>query len=800
MKISFNWLSEYVRAASTPEQLAERLTMAGIEVEAIEKINEIPDGIVVAEILERNPHPNANKLSVCVVSDGKERLQIVCGAPNCDAGRKVPLASLGTVFMDKESGKPFTISKRALRGVESSGMLCSAKELGLDDDGSGLLVLPPDAPVGKPLSALYRSDTVYEVEITPNRPDCLSHWGVAREVAALVGVAAALPDFKLPSASAANAPSSEKLVEVLNPELCPCYTARLIKGVKIAESPAWMKERLSGVGIRPINNIVDITNFVLMELGQPLHAFDLALLSGRRIVVRTARPGEKLMTLDGKTHELRQDHLVIADAERPVALAGIMGGEHSGVSNKTTDILLESAYFSPDSVRATSRTLGISSDSSYRFERGVDIGMVAKASDRAVSLILELAGGVVVGGLVDVSAPFPAPKPFTCDFNYIRSLLGVDITDEVIVGIFKRLSLEVSDVDGASCQIQPPSFRADLKCGADLAEEVVRINGLDNVPLVDIAAISGGSAITDSYYPLEAARAELIACGLQECCNYSMVDPKAAAPDQRFSTSDFLAMSNPISSDQSIMRPSLLYGMIATVGNNVSRNMHDLALFEIGKVFSGDASKRPEERWKCCVALTGRKHPERFSAERGELYDFYDMKGLLESWLSARRLRGVVCRETNHPVFIAGTAAELEVDGQTVAWLGEPIPQLTKGLRLRNPLIMAIVELEQLMRVKPAKIAYKPYSPFPEVTRDVAIAAPASLEHSRIIDFIRGCAGDSLERVDLFDIFPLEGGKRSLAYSLTFRHPERTLTDTEVNTAHEKVRSSLVKSLGVELR
>ncbi len=798
MKVSFNWLSEYVRAASTPEQLAERLTMAGIEVESITKLNAIPTGIVVAEILERKPHPNADKLSVCAVSNGKERFQIVCGAPNCDAGQKVPLATLGTVFEDKDGGKPFTIATRALRGVESSGMLCSSKELGLDGDHSGLMILPPDAPLGEPLAALLKPDTVYEVEITPNRPDCLSHWGVAREVAALAREPARFPEIRLPAHAGSRA-GFEAAVEVLNPDLCPRYTARVIKGVKVTESPAWLKEHLASVGLRPINNIVDITNFVLLELGQPLHAFDLALLSDRKVIVRTARPGEKLLTLDGKTHELKTDQLVIADAEKPVALAGVMGGEHSGVVASTVDVLLESAYFNPASVRSTSRALGISSDSSYRFERGVDIGMVDRASDRATALIVELAGGEIASDLIDVRAPFPAPKPITCVFNHLRSLLGITITNEAIADIFTRLGLDVSSVTTEACVVQPPSHRTDLVCGADLAEEVARINGLAAIPVVAISSNSGGSAKNDSYYPLEAARGEFAAIGLQECMTYSMIDPKAAAPDMRFVKEDFLAMSNPISTEQGIMRPSLLYGMLASVGHNISRNCHDLALFEIGKAFSGDTSKRPEERWKCCVALTGRQHPERFSAEKSELYDFYDMKGLFETWLGARRIRDVVCRKTTNPVFGAN-AAEFVVDGQAVAWFGEPIPAFTKGLRLRNPLLIALVELEQFFHLKGIELRYKPFSLFPEVTRDVAVAAPGTMENAVIIDFIKNCGCANLENVELFDLFPLNDGRKSLAYTLTFRHPERTLTDAEVNTAHESVRKRLVKDLGVELR
>ncbi|MGE4564765.1 MAG: phenylalanine--tRNA ligase subunit beta, partial [Victivallaceae bacterium] len=551
MNISRNWLSQYVELNCDLATLCDRLTMAGIEVEAIENSCSVPKGVVVGKILERAPHANSDHLSVCKVFDGKEELQIVCGAPNCDAGKTVPLATLGTVFKTAEG--EFAIKKSKIRGVESFGMLCSGKELGISDDDSGLLILDDALKAGTPLEEIFPGDSMLELEVTPNRPDWLSHWGVARDVSCLLGTEAKLPALEPLKLD----PAPAGLVTVEDNVTCPRYIGRVIRGVTVGESPDWLKERLISVGLRPINNVVDVTNFILMELGQPLHAFDLDLLAGKRVVVRRARRGESIVTLDGKKVELSEKNLVIADTGKPMALAGVMGGESSGVTAKTVDILLESAIFDAANIRATSRELGITSDSSYRYERGVDYEMADYASDRAAALIAALTGAKSVSAKVDVTPGKPACKVIHCRFDRIRSLVGVEIDNAAIIDIFRKLRLEVAKVTEESCEVTAPLFRLDLEREADLGEEVARINGLDKVPVRPVTGKAVSSISEDAYVKIQQMRDELIGFGLFECMHYSMVSEKSALADTRFAASDLVVIDNPLSLELAVMRPSL---------------------------------------------------------------------------------------------------------------------------------------------------------------------------------------------------------------------------------------------------
>ena len=802
MKLSYDWLADYVDISCGTEVLADKLTMAGIEVEGIESSCQIPDGIIVGEILERLPHPNADKLSVCKVNNGQEELQIVCGAPNCDTGKKVPLATIGTVFVDFESGKEFKIKKSKLRGVESCGMLCSSSELNLEGDASGLLELSNDLQPGTSLQELFPGNTVYELEITPNRPDLLSHWGIARDVACLLNQEAKLPTIEVPAVNPGEA--TDNLVTVEDKELCPRYTGRVIRNVKITESPEWLKNHLLSIGLRPINNVVDITNYVLHELGHPLHAFDLDLLEGNRVVARRAAPGEKITTLDGKELELQPHHLVIADAKKPMALAGIMGGLHSGVTEDTVNILLESAAFFSSNIRATSRELGISSDSSYRFERGIDWEMVETASDRATALILELTGGELVTGLVDVQGKKPAFKPVKCCFENIRKLIGITISDEDILKIFRQLQLEVSDIADGKCLVTPPSFRLDIEREADLVEEVARINGLDTVPIVPVTAKSVASITDDSYLEEEKLGNELIGFGLYECMHYSMVNENSALLDSRFKSEDLIKISNPLSLELACMRPSLFGEMLASVERNVSRKNLNLRLFELGRAFCGNAALFPEERIECCIVLTGQRNPERFSTELNELYDFYDLKGLLEGWFEKRKVADFKFVKADDERFAPGMCAEVLIDDKTAGHIGMLNKKHTKGLRTEYPIFMAQLEASSLLDARSESELYTPISQFPSTTRDVAFLANESLEHNTVIDFIKQSKLKNLEEVKLFDIFTdektLGKGKKSMAYTLTFRNAERTLTDKEVNGAFEKLRTRLESQLKVELR
>jgi len=802
MKVSYNWLNRYVAVNCGIPELADKLTMAGIEVEGIEPVGKIPDGVVVGKIEERKPHPNADSLSCCKVDVGDSVLEIVRGAPNCDAGKKVPVATIGTTLTDPESKAEFKIKKSNLRGEKSYGMLCSARELGLGNDHGGLLELSEEATVGAPVAELFPGDTVFDLEITPNRPDCLSHWGVARDVACLLGTDARLPEIHKAKATVTD--ESMNLVTVENPALCPRYIGRAIRNVKVGESPEWLKKCLAAIGLRPINNIVDITNFVLFELGQPLHAFDRDKLAGGRVVIRNARPGEKITLLDDTELELVPENLVIADAEKPMCLAGVMGGLDSGVTDGTTNVLLEAAVFEPWNIRTTSRTRGISSDSSYRFERGVDWRMTEIAADRAVQLILELAGGEAVGPFYDVCGKLESPAPVTCRFDRIRLLTGMKIGNDEIVGIFQKLGLTVSALDDTHCVVLPPTYRYDLEREADLAEEVARIHGLDKIPDVPVRVKSAASIREDSYFEREAMRNQLIGLGLYECLHYSTVSPKSALCDSRFEERDLVRMVNPIGQDSSAMRPSLLGEMLATIDRNISRRNTDLQLFELDRVFCANPDKFPEERYELLLVLTGRRHPELYSAALKDVFDFYDMKGLLESLFELRRIGNYTFEPVEDGRFVPGMGAAVYIDGDLAGHFGQLAEELAGDFKTEHPVYTAQLDVALLLAKTPGLQYYKPLSPYPATSRDIAFVAPGGLTHRKILEFIGSCRIKNLEKVRLFDVYEdekvLGPGRRSMAYSFTFRSKERTLTDTEVNNAYEKLRKQLAEGLGVELR
>ena len=799
MKLSLNTLKRYIDITLSPEELADALTMAGLEVEEIETVGKIPEGVIVAKIISRRKHENSDHLSICEVFTGSETLQIVCGAPNCDAGNIVPLATIGTVFQDGEG--TFTIKKGKIRGVESFGMMCSARELGLSEDHNGLLLLPGTLEIGKPLQDYTTTDTVYTLEITPNRPDWLSYWGVARDIAALVGGTVKFPaPENVPTNLAGDWGS---LVTVEAPDLCPLYTARVIRNVKVGESPAWLKGALSAIGIRPINNIVDITNFVMMELGEPLHVFDMRFLKGERLVIRRAKENETITALDGKKYDLTTNDLVIADTEKPVAIAGVMGGEYSGVVNDTTDVVLESAWFDPASVRATSRRLGLSSEASYRFERGADRAMIVPASMRAAQRSRELGSGDVVSPLVTVAQPEKPARVIDLKYDRVRSLLGMDVSNRRIDDILHSLGFATVRQSESGASFSVPSWRdLDVMGQADLAEEVARIHGLDKLPDVPIKAtqsdISG-----DAILPVTHLREQLADVGLYEIVSNSMMSEASAVRGGIFEPADLIRPDNPISLDLAVMRPSLLPCLLDAVRYNIARKNYDLGFFEIGHVFCANTAKFPEERDEVGIAITGCAHPERYSKERGQQYDFFDLKGILESILSRRRLSSFTFVPATDPRFLPTCCAELIIDGKKAGVLGQAADELTKGMRLTTPLFIALIQLDAIFAASRKSEYYVPVSQFPSVSRDVAFIAPAKLRNQDVVDFIRKLHLPHLESVALFDVFEgkaIGEGKKSLAYSLVFRSPERTLTDDEVNVLYEKVRKNLAEGLGVELR
>lgn len=798
MKTSYKWLQDYVELPPNPDELAEVLTMAGLEVETIETIGDLPKTVVVAEIKAREPHPDADRLSVCQVDDGSgEILDVVCGAPNCDAGQKVPLARVGTSL-----ASDFEVGARKVRGVMSHGMLCAADELGLGEDHSGLLVLPDDAPVGVPLRDFLGADTVIDWEVTPNRPDWLSHRGIAREFAAVASTSCRTPAIDL-------APADDLLVEDLTsvqvnaPDLCPRYTARVITDITVGPSPDWMQDRLRAVGLRPVNNVVDITNYVLYECGQPLHAFDFDRLAGRRIIVRRAAEGEKMKTLDGGEHVLSEDHLLIADANAPVALAGVMGGLDSEILPTTTTVLLESAAFDPANIRATAKQLGLATDSSYRFERGADVEMVEWASARAASLICEYAGGRLAKGVLDVRRQAYEPPRIRCRYQRVNDLLGLDVPPAEVKGILQRLGLAIEAEETDSLVAAVPSFRLDLALEIDLIEEIGRVYGLDRIPAARPTAIVGAPRHDDMAYPVQALREELLGLGLNECLTYSLIAEEDALGRSDCGEDGLVRIKNPLSGDFGVLRPSLLPGMLRAIGHNLAHDNQDLRLFELGRTYHLTAAGAGEQL-ALCIALSGRRHPERYSGERETSYDFFDLRGLLEDMLARRCLPALEWRPVEHPLLAPGLAAELATADGQVGVLGEVSPQLFEDRRLRHPLFVALLRADLLLQAAPPSPTYQALAQHPSVTRDVAFSAEDGLAHQQVVEVIRQAGTKILEEVGLFDIFRdeerLGRGRKSMAYTLVFRAPDRTLTDKEVNRAHEKVRTSLARELGVELR
>ena len=799
MKTSIDWLQRYIDIPWTPRELAEKLTLAGLEVEGIFAIGALPDTVVVGRILERSPHPNADKLSVCAVDAGRDApLQIVCGAPNCDAGRKVPVALPGTKL-----APDFTIKKAKLRGVASEGMLCAADELGLGGDHSGLLILPGDAEIGTPVQELFPPDTVIDWEVTPNRPDWLSHFGIAREIAAVRRQPEALRPPPAEFAENAARPAADLLdIEIAAPDLCPRYTARVIENVSIGPSPEWMQRALEAVGVRPINNVVDITNYVMLECGQPLHAFDYDRIAGSRIVVRRATPGETMVTLDGESHELTPDNLLICDGERGVALAGVMGGENSEISAATTTVLLESAAFEPGNIRATARALGLGTESSYRFERGVDIEMTAFASQRAAALIAELAGGNVCRGMLDACAAPYVPRRITCRFERVRALLGIDIANDEILDCFRALGLDLVAKDAEAASVTIPSFRLDLEREVDLIEEVARLHGLENIPAAPERAQVGGARADDQYYPLEEARNQLRALGLDETMTYSFVNPEAATRCTGFTREQLILPVNPLSRELGAMRPTLVPGILQTAAHNIAHNRHDLHFFELGRVLAR-APGYPEERTQVAIIMSGRRQPERFGTEKNQEIELFDLKGTLESWFETRRLEPE-CEAGEHPAMSPGTVGVFSLEDKALAWFGRVCEELTRDMRLKHPLFLALVELDRVLHLDAAPMLYRPLPQFPAVGRDISFIAPPGTTHKMVTDAIRETQIAEIESIELFDVYEDEknlGRNRvSLAYSITYRDPRKTLTDKKVNALHERVRQHLARKLGVELR
>ncbi|MDB6172406.1 MAG: phenylalanyl-tRNA synthetase, beta subunit [Chthoniobacteraceae bacterium] len=785
MKVSLNWLRELVELPATVDALVELLTLAGVEVEGIETHGVAIPNVVVGQILESVQHPNADRLSVCQVDDGSGApRQIVCGAKNYKVGDKVPVALPGAVLPGD-----FKIKVGKLRGVESQGMMCSADELGLPKGEDGLLILPAELNTGTPIADLYPGDTILDLEITPNRPDLLSVNGIAREIGALTAKPIALTVPEL-----AAAPVSENVIEVEDIELCPLYSARTIRGVKVGPSPAWLCKKLESVGLRPINNIVDITNLVMLELGQPLHAFDAAKLTGP-VQVRLAQEGEQFLALNAKTYPLNPRHLVIADSKRVLAIAGVMGGEESGVTESTETIVLESAYFQPRNIRRTSRELSLSSDSSYRFERGVDPGGVLVASQRATELIRQLAGGEA--GPIETGAPVAVLEtpPIGLRQERITRLLGVEVSPDRVNQILTGFGLTKSGTGWSA-----PSFRSDLTREVDLIEEIARVIGMEIIPARTQARFAAASATDRAYDRAMTLRAAAVAQGLHEARSLTLVPaiPLGVAFTQ-IAEANLQRVKNPMIDDQVVLRPNLLHGLLKAVRDNIRAGAKSIRLFEIGRVFSNRA---PEEFSHFAAVVSGPISERSWRGGEGSDADLYFLKGLVTSVLG----KETTFEPDSNPAL--ALALKVNVAGKPVGFLGQLWPADARNLDATAPVLFAEVDLgafEKALQGGGIK-RFREVARFPAVTRDIALVAPLDVKHAAIEEVLRAANEPLLTHIELFDIFTDPSGvklaveRKSLAYSLTYRSSEKTLTADEVNAAHGRLKERLQRELKLSLR
>ena len=810
MKVSYRWLSEYVDIEDiSPAELADLLTRAGIEVDSVEPLNKGVSNVVVGVVKSREKHPDADKLSVCIVDAGQgEDLQIVCGAPNVAAGQKVPVALVGASLPGG-----VRIKRAKLRGVESQGMICSARELGLNDRllpkeiQEGILVLPETAEIGTPITeVLAMDDEVLELDLTPNRSDCLSMIGVAYEIAAILGREVKLPDETVPEQPFA---ASDRIsVHVTAEDHCPHYAARYIADVELAPSPLWMQMRLMAAGVRPINNVVDITNYVMLEYGQPLHAFDADKLDNGHVDVRLAKPGEKLVTLDDEERNLEPHMLLITDGAKAVGLAGVMGGANSEVTPQTRNILLESARFAGSSIRRTSRQLGLRSEASLRFEKEVNPEAVIPALNRAASLMARYANGKVAAGIVEWKKEEPQPVQIDIELDKVNRYLGTDIPQEEMEAILDRLHFPW-EREGGTCRVTVPPRRGDITLDVDLIEEIGRLYGYDNIPTTFVNGVTTQGRLTKEQRIRRKIREVLTGAGLHEVINYAFTHPDQVSQyPGLFEDAKPIRLSMPMSEDRSVLRTSLVPHLLDTAAYNRHRNIDDIAIFEIANVYiseEADITELPRERQLLAVLWTGRKGSDSWSGKAPQV-DFYDLKGVAEQLFRYLGIREVTFRAAAHPGMHPGRTADILAKGNgnpvLLGRIGQIHPEIQQARDLEDTYVMELM-LEPVYEASDFNVDYAPVPKFPAVTRDIAVVVDEEVPVDDIVRVIRETGGELLESAELFDLYTgerLGAGKKSVALSLVYRHKERTLTDDEAGALHQKIAEALERQAGAQLR
>lgn len=807
MLVSYNWLKDYVDISDiSAEELADKITKSGIEVETVEVLNQGIEGIVVGHVLECAKHPDADKLNICQVDLGEEEpKQIICGAPNVAAGQKVVVAKVGAVLPGN-----FKIKKAKLRGEASNGMICSLQELGVEgklvakEFAEGIFVFPNDAEVGTDaLEYLNLNDKVLELSLTPNRSDALSMIGVAYEVAAILG-----HDVKLPTINMEE--TSEKASDYIKvtidaKEDNPYYAARIVKGVKIGPSPLWMQTRLMAAGIRPINNVVDITNYILLEYGQPLHAFDYDRLGSKEIVVRKAKSGEKFVTLDDQERTLKDEHLVITNGIEPVALAGVMGGANSEVHNDTVNVLIEAAVFNGQTIRQASKDHGLRSEASTRFEKGVDPLQTKEAGDRAVVLMAELAGGEILAGVVEANYLDYQPVKVSVTTNRINQVLGTSISTQDVAQIFTRLQFDYTE-DNGEFTVIVPSRRRDIAIPEDLIEEVARLYGYDHIPTTLPIGDTTLGKLSDYQEKRRKVRQYLEGTGLFEAVTYSLTSAEKAALYQDETTEAApIRLSMPMSEERSTLRLSLVPHLLEAIAHNNARQLDNVGLYEIGKVYLTEkemTTELPSERENVAGAVTGLWHSHLWQGEK-KAVDFFVVKGIVEGLFSVLGLDERITFEQGkkdglHP----GRTAIIKLDQEYLGFTGQVHPDQQKDLDIAPTYIFEL-SLEKLLRTEVEPVKYKAIPRFPSITRDIALVVDEQIVSGDVQTVIKEAGGKLLKDVSIFDLYQgehLEKGKKSLAFSLRYFDPEKTLTDEEVSKTHEQVLKAVEENLGATLR
>ena len=795
MKVPFSWLNELVELDQDINTLSDQLTFIGLEVESVETLGSEFDGVVAGVVTHVQQHPNADKLKLCLVAYGEsEQMRVVCGAPNVMVGGVYPFAPVGT-----ELPGGFTIKKAKIRGEESMGMLCAKDELGLGEDHSGLLELGSDVVAGTPFVEIWGApETVIELEITPNRPDCLSMIGIAREIAALTN-----KPINLPKKTVSNTNDSSMSVNVCDAEDTPRYTLRVIDGVEIGPSPQWMQKRLEAVGIRPINNVVDITNYVMLETGHPLHAFDQGSINGNEISVRRAFPNEKIQTLDGVDRSLDDSMLVIADSEKSIALAGVMGGANSEVKADTTSIILEVACFNAKSIRATAKKLGLHSESSYRFQRGVCANSVSDASDRAVMLLMEFAGAKTSSSMIDNYENPQDEKIISVDWERIAQRIGAPVSDEEIKSILIKLGMEVIEAEGEA-KVIPPPYRLDLDREIDLVEEVARIYGMERIP-ENIPQAKVVDGCNDSRFnSLRSLRNNLQGLGVSEIMNYTLVSDNLLDRFDEGNKSLREKLPHPISEDQSVLRTSLIPQMVESLGRNYSRQINEACFYELGRVFNRENNNLIQSE-RVSFGMMGpvgrRQLNKRRPLEAEEMFIW--MKGLIQVLLNKQNLNDLIFKDLDNSYYEDGQALSVYHKDSCIGSFGLIKKSILELWKVNTSVAVGELELDALLSVVGQYSSVNEVPVYPSISRDLALIVDQGVTNDSVINIVAKLQPKNLESLELFDVYTGKGvdkGKKSVAYSFTYRSANQTLTDKKVNKVHQQVIDTLCKELVAEVR